>query len=80
MLEMGKTGHFKRDCRSGNKKSANAGGSGKGVMQLHGGLIPVLQLIFVKIVASLRHMNRWKTDLYFTWVMIILLLFMEKEV
>ncbi|GKB16468.1 zinc finger, CCHC-type containing protein, partial [Tanacetum coccineum] len=26
----GKTGHFKRDCRSGNKKSANAGGSGKG--------------------------------------------------
>ncbi|GKE49043.1 zinc finger, CCHC-type containing protein, partial [Tanacetum coccineum] len=42
----GKTGHFKRDCRSGNKKNANAGGSGKGVMQLHGGLIPVLQLIF----------------------------------
>ncbi|GJW39156.1 zinc finger, CCHC-type containing protein [Tanacetum coccineum] len=26
----GKTGHFKRDCRSGNKKNANAGGSGKG--------------------------------------------------
>ncbi|GKB04515.1 zinc finger, CCHC-type containing protein [Tanacetum coccineum] len=25
-----KTGHFKRDCRSGNKKNANAGGSGKG--------------------------------------------------
>ncbi|GJR08701.1 hypothetical protein Tco_0791353 [Tanacetum coccineum] len=24
------TGHFKRDCRSGNKKNANAGGSGKG--------------------------------------------------
>ncbi|GJS63993.1 zinc finger, CCHC-type containing protein [Tanacetum coccineum] len=26
----GKTGHFKRDCRSGNKKNANADGSGKG--------------------------------------------------
>ncbi|GJR28325.1 zinc finger, CCHC-type containing protein [Tanacetum coccineum] len=26
----GKTGHFKRDCRSGNKKNANASGSGKG--------------------------------------------------
>nr|GEY40298.1 zinc finger, CCHC-type [Tanacetum cinerariifolium] len=75
----GKTGHFKRDCRSGNKKNANTGGSGKGLMQLRGGLIPVLQLMFVKIVASLRHMNWWNTDLYFTWVMIISLLFMEKE-
>ncbi|GJS29689.1 zinc finger, CCHC-type containing protein [Tanacetum coccineum] len=26
----GKTRHFKRDCRSGDKKNANAGGSGKG--------------------------------------------------
>ncbi|GKE26330.1 zinc finger, CCHC-type containing protein [Tanacetum coccineum] len=26
----GKTGHFKRDCRSGNRKNANAGGSGRG--------------------------------------------------
>ncbi|GJZ09284.1 zinc finger, CCHC-type containing protein [Tanacetum coccineum] len=26
----GKTGHFKRDCHSGNKKNTNAGGSGKG--------------------------------------------------
>ncbi|GJY91339.1 zinc finger, CCHC-type containing protein [Tanacetum coccineum] len=26
----GKTGHFKRDCRSSNKKNANAGGSRKG--------------------------------------------------
>nr|GEU33221.1 hypothetical protein [Tanacetum cinerariifolium] len=26
----GKTGHFKRDCRSGKKSNANAGGSGKG--------------------------------------------------
>ncbi|GKB32660.1 zinc finger, CCHC-type containing protein [Tanacetum coccineum] len=26
----GKTGHFKRDCCSGNKKNVNAGGSGKG--------------------------------------------------
>ncbi|GKD81291.1 zinc finger, CCHC-type containing protein, partial [Tanacetum coccineum] len=26
----GKTCHFKRDCHSGNKKNANAGGSGKG--------------------------------------------------
>ncbi|GKD37339.1 zinc finger, CCHC-type containing protein [Tanacetum coccineum] len=25
-----KTGHFKRDCRSGNKKNANTDGSGKG--------------------------------------------------
>ncbi|GJX63788.1 zinc finger, CCHC-type containing protein [Tanacetum coccineum] len=29
-LKCGKTGHFKRDYRSGNKKNANAGGSGKG--------------------------------------------------
>nr|GEV64631.1 reverse transcriptase domain-containing protein [Tanacetum cinerariifolium] len=27
----------------------------------------------------LRHTNQWKTDLYFTWVMIISLLFMAKE-
>nr|GEW50920.1 zinc finger, CCHC-type [Tanacetum cinerariifolium] len=26
-MKCGKTGHFKRDCRSGNKKNANAGGS-----------------------------------------------------
>nr|GEW38900.1 hypothetical protein [Tanacetum cinerariifolium] len=26
----GKTGHFKRDCRSGKKNNANTGGSGKG--------------------------------------------------
>nr|GEZ37096.1 hypothetical protein [Tanacetum cinerariifolium] len=26
-----KTSHFKRDCRSGNKKNVNAGGSGKGL-------------------------------------------------
>ncbi|GJY24719.1 zinc finger, CCHC-type containing protein [Tanacetum coccineum] len=26
----GKTGHFKRDCRSGKKNNANVGGSGKG--------------------------------------------------
>ncbi|GJV58374.1 zinc finger, CCHC-type containing protein [Tanacetum coccineum] len=26
----GKTGHFKRDCQSGKKNNANAGGSGKG--------------------------------------------------
>nr|GFA88434.1 hypothetical protein TSUD_19030 [Tanacetum cinerariifolium] len=26
----GKTGHFKRDCRSGKKNNVNAGGSGKG--------------------------------------------------
>nr|GEX18098.1 zinc finger, CCHC-type [Tanacetum cinerariifolium] len=64
----GKTGHFKRDFRIGNKKNKNAGGSGKGLMQLRGGLIPVLQLMFVKIVASLRHIHRWKTDLYFTRV------------
>ncbi|GKD49326.1 zinc finger, CCHC-type containing protein [Tanacetum coccineum] len=39
----------------------------KWLMQLRGGLILVLQLMFVKIVAGLIHMNRWKTDLYFTW-------------
>nr|GEU38492.1 hypothetical protein [Tanacetum cinerariifolium] len=59
----GKTGHFKRDCRSSNKKNVNAGGSGKGLMQLRGGLIPMLQLMLVKIVAGLRHMNRWTMDL-----------------
>ncbi|GJT04459.1 zinc finger, CCHC-type containing protein [Tanacetum coccineum] len=30
--DKGKTGHFKRDFRSGNKKNANVGGSGKGSM------------------------------------------------
>nr|GEW80367.1 zinc finger, CCHC-type [Tanacetum cinerariifolium] len=44
----GKTGHFKRDRYSGNKKNANAGGSGKGLMQLRGRLILVLQLMFCK--------------------------------
>ncbi|GKB28346.1 zinc finger, CCHC-type containing protein [Tanacetum coccineum] len=29
-VNMTEEGHFKRDCRSGNKKNANAGGSGKG--------------------------------------------------
>ncbi|GJR76074.1 zinc finger, CCHC-type containing protein [Tanacetum coccineum] len=61
----GKTVHFKRDCRSGNKKNANVGGSGKGLMQLRGGLIPVLQLMFVKIVVGLRHMNRWKKSVLY---------------
>ncbi|GJT69722.1 zinc finger, CCHC-type containing protein [Tanacetum coccineum] len=75
-----KTGHFKRDCRSGNKKNANAGGSGKGLMQLRGGLILVLQLMFVKIVAGLRHMNRWKDGICTFSGDIISLLFMEKEV
>nr|GFB70294.1 zinc finger, CCHC-type [Tanacetum cinerariifolium] len=37
------------------------------------------KLLHGKIVAGLRHTNRWKTDLYFTWVMIISLLFMAKE-
>ncbi|GJT04145.1 zinc finger, CCHC-type containing protein [Tanacetum coccineum] len=32
------TGHFKRDHRSGKKNNANAGGSGKGLMQLHCGI------------------------------------------
>ncbi|GJX72669.1 zinc finger, CCHC-type containing protein [Tanacetum coccineum] len=36
----GKTGHFKRDCRSGR-----------------GGLIPMLQLMFVKIVAGFGYYN-----------------------
>nr|GEX18140.1 zinc finger, CCHC-type [Tanacetum cinerariifolium] len=61
------TGHFKRDCRSGKKNNANAGGSEKGLMLLRDGLTLVPQLMFVKIVAGLRHMNRWKTDMYFTW-------------
>nr|GFB85156.1 zinc finger, CCHC-type [Tanacetum cinerariifolium] len=30
-LKCGKTGHFKRDCRSGNKQNTNVGGSGKGL-------------------------------------------------
>ncbi|GJU00438.1 hypothetical protein Tco_1110776 [Tanacetum coccineum] len=41
------------------------------LMQLCSGLILVPQLMFVKIVSGLRHMNQWKTDLSFTWVMII---------
>ncbi|GJS23269.1 zinc finger, CCHC-type containing protein [Tanacetum coccineum] len=60
----GKTGHFKKDCHSGNKKNnASASGSGKGLMQLRDGLIMVPQLMFVKIVDGLRQMNRWKKDL-----------------
>ncbi|GJT05690.1 zinc finger, CCHC-type containing protein [Tanacetum coccineum] len=50
------------------------------LMQLRGGLILVPQLMFVKSVDGLRHMNWWKTNMFFTWVMIISLLFMEKEV
>ncbi|GKC52140.1 zinc finger, CCHC-type containing protein [Tanacetum coccineum] len=84
----GKTSHFKRDCRSENKtNNASASGSRKGLrtnprprlMQLLGGLILVPKLMFVKIFAGLRHMNRCKMGLSFTWVMIILILFMEKE-
>nr|GEZ53899.1 zinc finger, CCHC-type [Tanacetum cinerariifolium] len=30
-IKCGKTGHFKRDCRSGNKKNANAGGRKRGL-------------------------------------------------
>ncbi|GJW54625.1 zinc finger, CCHC-type containing protein [Tanacetum coccineum] len=63
----GKTGHFKRDCRSENKKNnVSASGSRKGLrtnprprlMQLLGGLIMVPKLMFVKIFAGLRHMNQ----------------------
>nr|GEV85595.1 hypothetical protein [Tanacetum cinerariifolium] len=36
----GKTGHFKRDCRSGNKKNANAGSSGKGSKDYSQGQAP----------------------------------------
>ncbi|GJT77561.1 zinc finger, CCHC-type containing protein [Tanacetum coccineum] len=52
----GKTGHFKRDCRSGNKKNANAGGSGKGSKDHYQdqgqNLVPVWN-IFVKFSVSL---------------------------
>nr|GEU44511.1 factor of DNA methylation 4-like [Tanacetum cinerariifolium] len=52
----GKTGHFKRDCRSGNKKNANASGSGKGSKdqsQDQGqNLVPVWN-IFIKYYVSL---------------------------
>nr|GFA28864.1 retrovirus-related Pol polyprotein from transposon TNT 1-94 [Tanacetum cinerariifolium] len=52
----GKTGHFKRDCRSGKKNNANAGGSGKGSKdqsQDQGqNLVPVWNR-FVKISVSL---------------------------
>nr|GEY14550.1 zinc finger, CCHC-type [Tanacetum cinerariifolium] len=51
-----KSGHFKKYCPSGNKKNnASVSGSGKGSMQLHGGLILMSQLMFVKIVDGLRH-------------------------
>ncbi|GJW40240.1 zinc finger, CCHC-type containing protein [Tanacetum coccineum] len=53
----GKTGHFKRDCRSGNKKNnTNAGGSGKGSkdqsQDLGQNLVPVWNR-FVKNYVSL---------------------------
>ncbi|GJS86460.1 zinc finger, CCHC-type containing protein [Tanacetum coccineum] len=45
----GKTGHFKRDCHSGNKKNANAVSLMQCVVDYS-----VLQLMFVNIVAVLR--------------------------
>ncbi|GJR15756.1 zinc finger, CCHC-type containing protein [Tanacetum coccineum] len=52
----GKTGHFKRDCSSGNKKNANVGGLGKGYKdqsQYQGqNLVPVWN-IFIKYSVSL---------------------------
>ncbi|GJY94799.1 zinc finger, CCHC-type containing protein [Tanacetum coccineum] len=39
--------------------------------KLRGGLLPGCYNSVYKIIAGLRHMNRWKADLYFTWVMII---------
>ncbi|GKB42680.1 zinc finger, CCHC-type containing protein [Tanacetum coccineum] len=55
----GKTGQFKKDLCSGNKKDyASVNGSRNGLMQLRSRLIPVLQLMFVMIVAGFRHMNR----------------------
>ncbi|GJY60657.1 hypothetical protein Tco_0461314 [Tanacetum coccineum] len=64
----------KRDFKE-HDRTKNAGGRGKGskdipitmfrLMQLHGGLILVLQLMFVKIIAGLRHIERWKRiDIY----------------
>ncbi|GKB21410.1 heat shock cognate 70 kDa protein [Tanacetum coccineum] len=60
-----------RKWSPGSNKKPKLECFGMWLMQLRGGLIPVLQLMFVKIVDGLRHMNRWKMDLYFTWVMII---------
>ncbi|GJZ05928.1 zinc finger, CCHC-type containing protein [Tanacetum coccineum] len=85
----GKTGHFKRDCRSGKKNNANAGGSGKGskdqsqdqgLMQLAWWIrsLERTNSMIVKIVVGLRLSNQWKTDLYFTWVMNTCILFMGK--
>nr|GEW28669.1 hypothetical protein [Tanacetum cinerariifolium] len=96
-----KTVHFKRDCRSGNKKNnASASGSEKGSKDqskdqgqnlVHVWNRPIKYFVsliskafyvqvdaivwwidfgaitqFVKIVAGLRHMNWWKTDMSFT--------------
>ncbi|GKE59182.1 zinc finger, CCHC-type containing protein, partial [Tanacetum coccineum] len=68
----GKTGHFKRDCRSGNKKN--------NVDAIAWWIDSGATIHLCKDCCWLRHMNRWKTDLSFTWVMIISLLFMENEV
>ncbi|GJY72972.1 zinc finger, CCHC-type containing protein [Tanacetum coccineum] len=49
----GKTGHFKRDCRSGNKSNANAGGSGKGSKD-HSQDQGLMQLIAVESCMKLK--------------------------
>nr|GFA00612.1 zinc finger, CCHC-type [Tanacetum cinerariifolium] len=64
----GKAGRFKRDCRSGNKKNANAGGSGKGdehFAPVHGkGSVALefssgktISLFNVLYVPNLRHVH-----------------------
>ncbi|GKC50467.1 hypothetical protein Tco_1073212 [Tanacetum coccineum] len=60
----------KGNCRSGKKNNANAGGSGKGLMQFDVWIDLVPQLMFVKDRASLRLKTGWRQDLYFSWVMI----------
>nr|GEX00940.1 zinc finger, CCHC-type [Tanacetum cinerariifolium] len=71
MTEEGKNKNNKQN--KGKKRDFKEHGSGLGtnkkpkLMQLHDGLISMLQLMFVKIVDGLRHMNQWKTDLSFTW-------------
>ncbi|GJY77014.1 zinc finger, CCHC-type containing protein [Tanacetum coccineum] len=59
----GKTGHFKRDCRIGNKKN--------NVDAIAWWINFGATTHVCKDVVGLRHMNRWKMDLSFTWAMVI---------
>nr|GEU87059.1 zinc finger, CCHC-type [Tanacetum cinerariifolium] len=68
----GKTGHFKWDCRTGNKKNANVGGSGKGSKdqsQDQGqNLVPVWNRIVTYFVSLISEAFYVQVDAIAWWI------------